>query len=539
MSGPDSVEPTTALPGNLAAKFLSLYECLTYPEHTELLIQTLGDWLAEEDAPLTIVTLERHSETVLALAADLLAQRKSEPEPDAEAVFDCALPAAAHLGVEGIEDALGVDIPADDFAALRHWMNEPEEVRLFRAIGKDGRGRLAIARKTVTGDGRLSIWLSDPTLARTSESLLERDLGMSGSEILVLREIAAGRRRSEIARLLGKSEETIKTQIRSIANKMGVSGQMEIAAELRGIERVLPARPNAPLQPTAGNGQMRLPDGRILEYLEFGPPDGVPILFVHCFLHGKNLPRTIEPALAASGHRIVSMSRAGYGNSTLRTGGHGTLLQDSARDYVQLATHLNLGRCHLLAHATGFATAFCFANLYPELTRRLIGLDAVPPVNRTSDSRALQGLFRAAAVTMLKAPSTFALMTRFAMHRLATFNDADKTLRRHILYPSVELESIETPEGITAGTANVREMMVNDLKECIQEAQVFRQDWSALGSAANTRPETHLFHTAGNPFVSLEGSLALARSLECNLTELGETFPFLAPHLPVILARLA
>ncbi|NOX39999.1 MAG: alpha/beta fold hydrolase [Alphaproteobacteria bacterium] len=530
----NSLEP----PAELAKKFLSLYECLTNPAHTETLIQTIGDWLSEEDDPLYIKSLEQHAETVLNLTVDLLREKKSE-HPDKEPT--CTLRTTPDgISPEDVEQALGVTIVAHDTLAFTQWLNSSESSKLLRVVDDVGRGRLCLARKTVhfKAETVLDFWMNNSVLVETVETMLIRDLNISPSEILVLKEIAFGLRRSEIAKNLGKSVETIRSQIKSIANKIGVSGQIEIAAELRNLEIMGTAAPHTRTNKRLDLQYLALPDGRRLEYLEYGPSDGQPIVFFHCFLHGKHLPRTIEKPLAEANFRIISVSRAGFGGSTPRRAAGANILADITKDYKCMFQHLGLGRCHLLAHATGFATAFHFATKYPELTRKVLGLDPVPPINRFSDMTKLVGLFRAAALTMTRAPITFSLMTRFAMRRLDTFDDADKTYRRHILYPSIDLERLESSEGIDAGTRNVLDLKVNSLSQCSVEAQIFRSDWSAIGPQSNRRPEVILLHTKNNPFVSSKGTREFARSLDCQLVDLGETFPFLETHMKAILGKL-
>jgi len=524
----------------LAAKFLSLYECLTDPRHTELLIQTIGDWLGEEDQPLHIESLEQHSASVAKLAVGLLGKDSGQSQSTQRPACVLGVPQGG-ASAEIIEQALGVSIVAPDIATFRNWVTGPEHEKIFRVVDDDGQGHLCLARKTLDPDNEavLQFWLNDPEIAEIAETLLVRDLDISHSEILVLREIAIGSRRSDIATRLGKSDETIRSQIKSIANKMGVSGQIEIAAELRNLEihsiaRVSPTAKSAP-----DTRQLVLADGRTLDYREYGPPGGQPILYFHCFLHGKHLPTTIEKPLAQSNCRIVSVSRAGFGGSSAHVPDGKDILAASSRDYLALIRHLGLGRCTLLAHATGFASAFHFAANYPELTRKVLGLDAVPPITRAVELRQLKGLFKASARTMTLAPATFSLMTGFAMRRLKTFDDSAKTFRRHILYPSVELENLETPAGIEAGTRNVRDMRVNGLTQCIAEARAYRSDWTAIGPDSNRWPEVILFHTRSNPFVSASGTRNFADALNCECVELGETFPFLEPHLGTMLKRLA
>ncbi len=529
------------MPAELATKFLSLYECLSNPEHTELLIQTIGDWLEEEDNALYIRSLERHAETVRNLVIDVLNEAQNQEYSTRKPTYQTTKHKVTGLELVDVEAQLGVSFVADDVPIYGSWINGQEQSKIFQVVDEKGQGHLCLAAKTKISDSEtaLKFWLNDPAIAEAAEELLVRDLSISHSECLVLREIALGLRRSEIAEKLGKSNETIRSQIKSIANKMGVSGQIEIAAELRNLETVGIPSVSAAAAKSAIENHIVLPDGRTLEYLEYGPKNGRPILFFHCFLSGKHLPASIDEALAETNFRIISVSRAGYGGSSMHTPLAASVLEANSDDFRAVIATLGLGPCYILANATGFATAFYFAAKYPELTRKILGLDPVPPISRLSDMGKLVGLFKASALTMTKAPATFSLMTKFAMRRLDTFDDATKTYRRHILYPTVKLEKLESPEGIDAGTRNVQDLRVNHLKQWMAEAQAFRSDWSALGPESNRRPEVILFHTKDNPFVTSKGTRELAKLLECEIIQLGDTFPFLEPHLKTMLKRIA
>ena len=59
---------------------------------------------------------------------------------------------------------------------------------------------------------------------------------------------------------------------------------------------------------------VKLADGRMLAYCEWGNPEGVPVVF----LHGSPLSRLWRPDVAvtnAAGCRLITLDRAGYGHS--------------------------------------------------------------------------------------------------------------------------------------------------------------------------------------------------------------------------------
>jgi pimeloyl-ACP methyl ester carboxylesterase len=66
--------------------------------------------------------------------------------------------------------------------------------------------------------------------------------------------------------------------------------------------------------------QLRLPDGRVLEFRVSGPDDGLPLVFHHGAPGAGTSFRAVDRAAHARGFRVVQSSRAGYGGSTRRRG---------------------------------------------------------------------------------------------------------------------------------------------------------------------------------------------------------------------------
>ena len=85
---------------------------------------------------------------------------------------------------------------------------------------------LASAIETVHGGGRV---IPEGLAARFKERKQRKDL--SGRELQVLQQIVLGRSNKEIATSLGVGEESVKTYLRSLFQKLGVSDRTQAAIE--------------------------------------------------------------------------------------------------------------------------------------------------------------------------------------------------------------------------------------------------------------------------------------------------------------------
>ncbi|RLK24959.1 hypothetical protein DER29_2923 [Micromonospora sp. M71_S20] len=75
--------------------------------------------------------------------------------------------------------------------------------------------------------------------------------------------------------------------------------------------RIMSVRVDDPVRP----GESRLPDGRLLGWAEWGPPDGVPVLLCPGAATSRWLGFGAD-VVDALGVRLVSVDRPGLGSST-------------------------------------------------------------------------------------------------------------------------------------------------------------------------------------------------------------------------------
>ena len=113
---------------------------------------------------------------------------------------------------------------------------------------------------------------------------------------------------------------------------------------------------------TSSSNELRLPDGRILSYGEWGAPDGPLVLG----FHGGGLSRLAHygnEAPKRAGIRLVMPDRPGFGRSDPDP--DGTLL-DLARDAAELATKLGAARFAVFGASAGGPGALACGFLLPE-----------------------------------------------------------------------------------------------------------------------------------------------------------------------------
>lgn len=110
-----------------------------------------------------------------------------------------------------------------------------------------------------------------------------------------------------------------------------------------------------------------LPDGRTLDYWEGGDPDGRGLLFHHGTPCTRVFGRLQHQDAHAAGVRLVSISRPGYGGSTLPSGAPSLL--GTGRDTADLAHLLGLSEYAVAGTSGGGPFAVATAVADPERVR--------------------------------------------------------------------------------------------------------------------------------------------------------------------------
>lgn len=95
---------------------------------------------------------------------------------------------------------------------------------------------------------------------------------------------------------------------------------------------------------------LKLPDGRLLGYAEYGDPDGRPVVFFHGWPGSRLTGMSSDPAAKALGVRLISIERPGFGLSDDHPG---RTIAGWPDDVANAANALGLGRFSVLGWSGG------------------------------------------------------------------------------------------------------------------------------------------------------------------------------------------
>lgn len=85
--------------------------------------------------------------------------------------------------------------------------------------------------------------------------------------------------------------------------------------------------------------QLKLPDGRNLDYLVAGAKDGFPLVWIHGTPGAYSPIPSLTATCEKKGVKIITLSRAGYGGSTRNKGRR---VVDAVADIKALLGHLGV-----------------------------------------------------------------------------------------------------------------------------------------------------------------------------------------------------
>jgi len=116
--------------------------------------------------------------------------------------------------------------------------------------------------------------------------------------------------------------------------------------------------------------------GLRIHYVEWGSPDGQPMILLHGI---GRIARTFDPLAArlAGDYRVLAVDMRGHGDSAWHPDGD-YLVEDYVTDIEGLAAELGLADIVLWGNSTGGRVAQVFAARNPELTAAVISEDVGP-----------------------------------------------------------------------------------------------------------------------------------------------------------------
>lgn len=136
---------------------------------------------------------------------------------------------------------------------------------------------------------------------------------------------------------------------------------------------------------------IRLPDGRLLGYREFGDPQGVPVFFFHGIPGSRCSAAPVGERAREHGVRIIGVDRPGMGLSTFKP--RRTFL-DWPADIAALAEELRLRRFSIVGVSGGAAYVAACALRMPHRIAQASIVSGMGPMETRGATRGMRGMTR-------------------------------------------------------------------------------------------------------------------------------------------------
>jgi len=217
---------------------------------------------------------------------------------------------------------------------------------------------------------------------------IQQDFQLTNAQAKLVSLLANGcHNLNDIAAKLGVSIHTVRAQIKTVFEKTNTGNQVELVKKILTSPSAILGQPQPPApflqQPKIAlpppQGSIGLFDGRRLGYVEYGNPEGEPVVFCHPLIH-TDRQMFHEPQLQdLVKYRIIAPKRPGFLDSTPANRKYS--LHDHARDIIQLVDHLNIDTFKVIASSNGAPYAAALAHDYPERVSQLLLISPVVPPN--------------------------------------------------------------------------------------------------------------------------------------------------------------
>ena len=317
----------------------------------------------------------------------------------------------------------------------------------------------------------------DPEAAK----LIQNAYALSASEAEIAFYLASGKSPKDIAERRGSSILTVRTQIKHLIDKMACKDIPDVVRKIcnmstrfSAVTSQIKRTENSFTQESfAKLGSLTLRDGRFMEYIEQGHPNGRPVIHIHSLMNGPKQSGAAAQLAVLRNWRFISPSRAGYGNSdqNRETGIHGNI-NSTATDVAELVNHLGLKDVIVI----GSIYAQKFALNYPDLVRKFVCVNKVPAWH-IDELQHLQRRQRNMIKTSMYTPMLSKFPARLAKILIDTGRERAffKGLNSNNKY---DMATLDNPEYFRVLTEGMKHSFAQGVDAFTRDVQAHHTDWT-------------------------------------------------------------
>ena len=348
---------------------------------------------------------------------------------------------------------------------------------------------------------------------------------LTHAESEVLRFLVSGKSLQDLAAENDRSIETVRSQLKNLLRKTGMSSQVELVRLFSGFGLVPPElRARTADKPTyrSYSYPVEMPDGRLIQVDEYGPASGRPVIFLHGMMDGTEPTKAALTMLEEQDIRLICPWRPGFAGSTGHACETALMPLEFADDIERVMQHLRVPPCPLVGHMAGALYAFAAATHLPDTFTAIINISGTIPITSDEQISMMSTRQRVIAFTAKYTPKLVEFILRAAVAQVDA-GGADKLVRA--MYQGSPNDKL-----LTENSEEIRKLLFEGYRASMAQGQTgfladgfqVLQDWSQFISSINV--PVHLIHGVGDPTIKVSTVRALIEQYpRIKLTELPNT----------------
>src|ERR1044071_3043553 len=221
---------------------------------------------------------------------------------------------------------------------------------------------------------------------------------------------------------------------------------------------------------------VRLCDGAVVAFQEYGDPTGTPVIFCHGWPSSRTMAQLADEPARALGIRIISPDRPGISSSSMQLD---RKLSDWPSVVERLVNELEIGEFRILAISGGAPYAYATAVAMPERVRAIAIVGGVIPFAELKDFKGLLPLYRWMLAFYRNQPQVLRQLFRLAQPFLAL--RAPIRLRplllKMLLFRRCDAASLRDDAAFEAIFESQRRAWRDSAEGVMIDAQIYAQPW--------------------------------------------------------------
>jgi len=274
------------------------------------------------------------------------------------------------------------------------------------------------------------------------------------------------------------------------------------------------------------NQRIRLGDGRLLGFAEYGRPDGAPVFYLHGWPSSRLEPYAMRDQCSEMGVRLIAPDRPGLGISDFHPG---RSIPDFPRDVSSLADHLKLSRFAVLGVSGGGPYAAACAAVLAERATNALLVCSVGPADSPDATKGMVAVNRWLLAMARRFPRLAQCVAGLCLRAIWRKGNQGIPKQIELRLPPSDRKALESGDLRRALTDASIEALRNGVRGAAADGLLYGKNWGF--SLAAIRVPVFLWHGEADVIVPPTMGHFLAENIpECRAWFYPEDGHFSLPY---------